>query len=360
MELEVRKVQQVGYSTLVVSLPREWVKQVGLKQGDVVSLMQDNDGSLRLTPGVSKEGREYIKSVIDGDKIQDEGLLTRIITGVYVVGHDAVQIMARKGLRKDQLEEIRKATQRLTGINIVEQTLNHVTIQNFVDSTKFPVNGLLRRLYIITSSMQDAAFRGLKEGRRDLVNEVLHMENEVDRIYWLVVRQLLLASKDRTIGKKIGVESIQHVVGNRTIAKILENIGDSSEAIAKEVNRMLDMKFSPEDEILVATFDLFELIKGIYDKTINAFFSLDLRLANGMAQTVEEIGNKVDELTEKVFTTIQKRSRGEDGTNLPYYLALRAIIWQLGGIAKYCSTICEITINRYLEQPSEICTFEKT
>lgn len=52
MDLEIRKVQQVGYSTLVVSLPRDWVKEVGLKQGDVVSLMRDADGTLRLFPGV--------------------------------------------------------------------------------------------------------------------------------------------------------------------------------------------------------------------------------------------------------------------------------------------------------------------
>ncbi len=31
--MEARKVQKVGYSTLIVSLPKDWVEEVGLKQG---------------------------------------------------------------------------------------------------------------------------------------------------------------------------------------------------------------------------------------------------------------------------------------------------------------------------------------
>ena len=361
MELEIRKVQQVGYSTLVVSLPRDWVKEVGLKRGDVISLVREADGTLRLFPAVGKETKNPIKVIVEADKIVEEGLLTRLVTGMYIIGHDTIQITSRRGLNKMHLDEIRKTVQRLTGISIVEQTLTYTTLQNFVDPTKFPVNGLLRRLYIITSSMLNAAYRSLKEKRKDLANEVLHMENEVDRIYWLVVRQLLLAIRDRMIGKKLGIEHPLHIIGSRTVAKFLEEIGDCVEDIASEILRLIEIGYEPTEEVLSSIYGFFELIEDIYSKTMKAFFQLDLKLANEAAQRVDDADIMAYNLTEKIFTTIQRCSQDPEACDVPnlnYYLSLRTIIGTLERIADHCSTVCEITINRYLEEPTEICRFE--
>ena len=359
-ELEVRKVQQVGYSTLVVSLPREWVREVGLKQGDVVSLLREGDGTLRLVPGISKEGKEQLRAIIDADRCMEPGLLTRIITGIYIIGYDTIQIISRKGLSIEHLDEIRKTTQRLTGLSIVEQTLNYTIVQNFVDPTRFPVDGLLRRLYIITSSMQEAAFRALAERKGELALEVLNMENEVDKIYWLVVRQLLLATRDRSVGKKIGIESALHIVGNRTIAKFLEEIGDYSESIAKEVYRILESNFISDEEILEEMSELAWYVKHIYEKAIKAFFALDIKQANTVAGMVEEAEQRVDSLTEKIFKKLQAGDVGETNQlRVNSYLPVRSIISQLGQIAGACSTIAEITINRKLESESDYCKIEK-
>ena len=53
--MEARKVQRVGYSTLTVSLPREWVGDVKLKAGDIVSIKREDDGSLKLVPGTERK-----------------------------------------------------------------------------------------------------------------------------------------------------------------------------------------------------------------------------------------------------------------------------------------------------------------
>jgi hypothetical protein len=37
--------------------------------------------------------------------------------------------------------------------------------------------------------------------------------------------------------------------------------------------------------------------------------------------------------------------------------SLRIIIWNLSEIAKYCRIIGEVTINRIVEKPSEICEY---
>ena len=45
---EFRKLQVTGGSTIIVSLPKEWVKSNDLKKGDVVSFMPDSEYEFRL------------------------------------------------------------------------------------------------------------------------------------------------------------------------------------------------------------------------------------------------------------------------------------------------------------------------
>ncbi|MFI5404755.1 MAG: AbrB/MazE/SpoVT family DNA-binding domain-containing protein, partial [Candidatus Gagatemarchaeaceae archaeon] len=42
--------QKVGYSTLSVSIPSEFAKDLNLKQGDSLLFREDADGTLRLIP----------------------------------------------------------------------------------------------------------------------------------------------------------------------------------------------------------------------------------------------------------------------------------------------------------------------
>src|SRR3989442_12571377 len=91
----------------------------------------------------------------------------------------------------------------------------------------------MRRLQIILSSMIETGVKAVFEGRTNLAEEVLHMEEEADRIYWMIIRQLLLAVTDRRGGKEVGVKGPMHVVGNRIIAKRLEQMGGLGAHVAQ-------------------------------------------------------------------------------------------------------------------------------
>src|SRR3989449_1369637 len=154
--MEARKVQKVGYYNLIVSLPKDWVEQVSLKQGDIVTFRRESDGGITVYPGLTRE-RENFRYVINADICDAPNLLTRIITANYLTGHDTVQIIAKKELSQRHLEEVRAVSRRLTGLGIVEQSLKSVTLQSFVDPTKFPIYGLMRRVENIFHSFLLAA-----------------------------------------------------------------------------------------------------------------------------------------------------------------------------------------------------------
>ncbi|MGP8127234.1 MAG: PhoU domain-containing protein [Candidatus Bathyarchaeia archaeon] len=345
--MEARKVQRVGYSTLTVSLPRAWVEDVKLKAGDIVSIKREDDGSLKLIPGTEHKRDEVKNVVVNADLCSSPNLLTRIITGNYILGHDTIQIVTKEELKKGHLEEIRATTQRVTGLSIVEQTLNQITLQSFIDPTRFPIYGLMRRLHIIISSMLDASSKALWERRAEPAAEVPHMEEESDRIYWLIVRQLLVAIRDRSTASKMGIESPLHIVGNRMVAKTLEEMADSAENIANEVLALKDREVASET-ILNDIAKFSTRVGKISEQSFKAFLTGEIKLANEAVEMVEIAENDVRRLTQKVLT------HAKDATDAA---SLRIIIWNLDQIAKYCNIIGEVTINRIMEKPSNICEY---
>jgi phosphate uptake regulator len=124
---------------------------VKLKTGEIVSIKREDDGSLKLIPGTERKREEVMSCVINADLCSSLNLLTRVITANYILGHDTIQIVSKEELKKDHLERVRATTQRVTGLSVVEQTLKQIILQSFIDPTRFPIYGLMRRLHIIIS-----------------------------------------------------------------------------------------------------------------------------------------------------------------------------------------------------------------
>ncbi|MEM2875416.1 MAG: AbrB/MazE/SpoVT family DNA-binding domain-containing protein, partial [Candidatus Bathyarchaeia archaeon] len=151
--MEYRKVQRVGASTLAISLPNEWVKELGLKKGDVIFFDQEGDGTLKLmTVKQMEEGPEKVVE-INADHCKDPSMLGRILMAIYSLGYNTIKVMSTNRLKIDQLDTIRNVTRELMGIGVMEETHNYVILQSSIDVTKFPLDTLLRRLYVIASTM---------------------------------------------------------------------------------------------------------------------------------------------------------------------------------------------------------------
>ena len=47
---ETRKIQFTGNSSYIISLPKQWVKDLGLKRGDQIRVVRDGSTALRIYP----------------------------------------------------------------------------------------------------------------------------------------------------------------------------------------------------------------------------------------------------------------------------------------------------------------------
>ena len=345
---EARKIQKAGYSSLAVSLPSSWTKEKGIKSGDIVMVSEDADGFLKIVlPG--EPSRFETKVSINADLCYESEILKRVIAGCYLLGYDTIRVTSNKELHPSQQEDIRSMTKRLPGLEIVETTLRRVTVRCIIDPSRIPVDELMRKLHVMVTAMHNAAMNALLGGRPELAKEALQMENEIDQIYHLVVRQLLLALKDRDIANEIGIESPLHATGNRVVAKALEEIADVTAGIAKETMALSAKEFKMDDKTLKDLQKFSSLVQTVFGKTMKAFLSRDLRLANETINSVIQADAEQRALAEELGK--------QEGSGANY--SLMYMLWSLGRIFGYCKIIAETTITRFLRQTSPICAIEK-
>ncbi len=346
--MEIRKVQRVGHSTLTVSLPRDWVRQVGLKQGGVVTLRLSEFGELIVTPGSEIESEEMTVCKINADACKDREFLARMITGNYILGRDTIIVSSSTDLKPEQLAEIRNSTRRLSGLGIVEQTPKETMIQCFLDPSKFTVTGLLTRLHKVAVSMLETSMQALMDRKFSLALEVLELENEADRLYWLILRQIFRAISKIPLSRHVGIESATHAVGYRAVSKYLEEMADCSESIANLVLSMADEDCAQYASVIEEVCKFGAEALAISKSGIDSLSMLDVDLANQIIARSEHVEELEKDVTELVVSSVQERKLA---------IALRGIVWNLAEISRSSQMVAEVAMNRYLESNSDICQF---
>jgi len=123
-----RKIISLGGSSLVISLPRHWVKLNELKQGDVVSLDVQRDRSLVVFPSVKKK-KEYKEIILHVDADEKEPLIVRRIIGCYLNGYSNIKVLSKKIFSVSQRKAIRNIV-RMLYMRIMESILRVCTFKH--------------------------------------------------------------------------------------------------------------------------------------------------------------------------------------------------------------------------------------
>ncbi len=349
MRPETRKVQKLGLSSLGISLPKRWVKSLEVQAGSTVMVNQEDDGSLRINLGLPSVRTKTAECVVETESCTEEGFLERLLIGSYLVGCSTIRIKARGELSPEHIREVQRALSRLTGVTPVDQGSKYLTLENFAEPSKFPIEGLLRREYFLVQRMQNLAFRMVAEGG-DARDQVRIAEEEVDRLYTFIVRQLLLAARDPAVAKQIGVGDPRHVLGDRVLALLMENIADHYQEIA-DSGLILGLMAFPKDEPfskdLVALWTAFNELAEV---SIGAFFGRDLRRAN---EALDRSHRAIQQLQK---LALQVPAPREDGGQAycNTCLLLQSVLRPLRNVARLYGSVAHLAINRALEEAIDL------
>ncbi|MDV3244973.1 MAG: phosphate uptake regulator PhoU [Nitrososphaerales archaeon] len=340
---ELRKVQKVGYSTLSVSIPKEFARDLSLRPGDSLLFKQDADGTLRLIPATS--ARKSSRATIRAEQAGNEEMLARLIVGSYALGYDTIEIVGKDALNQKTVDRAVETIKRLRGLEVVESDERRVVAQSFTDPTKFPVDSLIKRLQVLVSRSLDNVTEALDLKKTGSLNEVKRVQDEIDELYWLIVRQLLIALNRRELASEIGIESPLHASGDRVSAKALDEIGGIILEIAEELIR-LRAKGTKMDPRVAANIRRLAVKAGeAFNTTVESLLTPDIKLANRSAALVDETLQLEREITHEILDT------GEYGY-------ARVLVSFFGQLARYCSIIIEIACHRLLRKTSRLVTVQ--
>jgi len=320
----------------MVSLPAEWVKKVGLRPGDNVAIEVLDDGSIKVKP-LTYETKKVGKVIhIKISKLTSEELVSRMLYAAYVIGFDTISIKVTDGyLTEPQLKTLRRMARSLIGAEIVEQSPDKLTLQFFVDPAKYSLPGLIGRMCNLIKSMLQHLVLGIAEKQQHFFSEVLELETELDRVYTLSVRQLVLASQDTSLAKAIGITT-SLVTAYRAIAKSLEDAGDALSTAAFELNSLDKEQLTKLNQVIDYLKESSEMLITITDRLMKALIERDLILANKILNAICEFESYIKRYHLLIF-----KNYGLDET----YLVMRSILEKMSWAATSIESAAEISFD---------------
>jgi phosphate uptake regulator len=334
--------QMVGSASFSVTLPPDWIKDYKMKPSDQITITREIDGSLRLFPGIERPAKE-IKIRIDADRCRSPRILMRLIIGGYNRGCDIIEIVSKRRISEDHKKEINDATVNLMGMGIVESTPHRVTLQSVVDPSKFPMGPILKRFYKLVSSMNQDALRALKEKDTSLAASVIQRENEVNNIYWLMGRQILTATRDVNVLKKIDLKGMPDVALQLLIFPRIKTVSDYSVDIADNLLTLVKKGANWED--LQRIILLGQRALKAFSDACEAFFKVDVILANEAVESFEPLQKMKDELLVELCPKIKHAELA---------MRLSNIIRDFRGIVAHAKFIAEVTIDQSTSKGSDL------
>ncbi len=326
--MEARKVYVSGGSTYVISLPKKWVKKTNLKPGDSLVVTEHGSSLLIETSVIEKESQT---KEIKISQITSSEALERILIAFYLVGYDTIKI---KLDRKDHLayrESIRKILDYLIGVELVEDTNEAMTLEIMLDYKRMNTMQILQRMFSIDRSMLLDLSKAFKNGDIGLAKDVTIREREIDRLYFLVVRQLKSAVEYQQVAEKLGIENQRDCLGYRIAVKALERIADHIENIAKSYIQLREIQ---KDAPLEDFIKLNSSIVLAFEKSVQALFTRNHELAEKIFHELKEIKKSQSEISNEL-----------QPQNIQSAILQKTMLDSLGRIASYSGDIAEIAIN---------------
>jgi len=292
--MQLRKLQEMGGATLLVSLPKEWTRRASLKKGSVVSLDEAADGGLLIYPprDGSEEhvGREI--TIAYPSKFSNEGIPNEI-TAAYLLGYDLIKIAGREGISSRDRSRIISSIKLLIGLEVVEEDARTVTSQFLVDKMAVEPSKIFLRISTIVRAMIADTLRQLSSPEVSNFESVAQRDDEVDRLHFLLVRLIRTAVREPLSASKFGLTAID-CLDYRVAASSLETAGDYAVELSNSVSKLMGIP----SEVRRRVEEIKDLLDVLQANAVRSFVQRDFRLAQRVLEDSQKLQKLISLLRE--------------------------------------------------------------
>ena len=337
---ETRKIQFTGKSSYIVSLPKQWIMELGLKQGDQIRMIRKGSSTLELYPP-KFESRTQKKedAVIEIDEGVEAASIVRKLISLYFLGYKTINVKPKNGrLNPHQRNAVKESVKRmLMGSEIIADSTSGITVQVLVNLLELSVDGAFKRMIHLAKSMSSDAILAVKENNLELAQEVINTDDEVDRFGFYIIRQLKIAIQNEHMLKEMGFRNARNCLGYRLVVKNIERTGDHAAFIAKD---LIEFKKPVKKEILQKLQEMNEFCLTVLDDSCLALFKEDYNQAEKTITKIEEIAKY-----EKKVRDASKSLKDDEEI-----YRVRRMTENIRRVAEYASDIAEIVLNMNIEK----------
>ncbi|MFH1439807.1 MAG: hypothetical protein ABIG89_04525 [Candidatus Woesearchaeota archaeon] len=281
-----RKVIQIANSTQLISLPRKWTIQFGIKKGDELEV-EERGSKIEISTDRTPELEDIDLNVTNLDRTST----MLYVRSAYRRGFDSVNIRFdkpttvhyRTNKHVSYISIINTEVNRLVGLEIIKQTENHCVIKDFSGDHSKDFDSLIRKIFLqINDAMND-----LVKGAKNMdVNLLETIEEKHDSITKFVSYCL------RLLNKKSHYDAYKSHVIYYTIAS-LDIITDDIKYAAREIIKY-NKKFKKESIVVC------ELIQKALYTFYELFYKYDIKNINNLIRIRDEILVSIDDNANKI------------------------------------------------------------
>ena len=335
----LRKIQFTGKSSFIVSLPKEWIKDQGIKQGDQVNVVRQGSSVLEIKPvNFGRRSTQDAATLMITSK-DDKHTITRKLISLYFLRYKTINVKPKDGrIDPNQRIAIRNTVKKiLMGAEITADSTNEITIQVLINLVELSIDCAFKRMLHLSKSMQNDALLALKENNKELAQEVVNSDDDVDRFSFYIIRQLTIAIENSHMLEEMGFTNARDCMGYRIIVKNIERLADHAVSLSQDI---LNFENPIPEKIIDKIKEMSDFSLNVIDDICLALFKNDYA---GAEKSIAESHN-ISKYEKKVIELL-KTVKDEETA-----FRVRRIIENIRRISEYASDIGEVVLNMNVEK----------
>jgi phosphate uptake regulator len=344
-----RKIMSLGKSSLVISLPKEWIQLNNLEKGDAVSFNIQRDHALVVYPSTLKKS-EPKEITIAVSQNEEEILITQKILGAFLNGYSGITLTSENIFSLPQTKAIRDIAGRLY-MRVMEADSKCVYIQNLMDESKASLEQAIQRMHLISRSMCEGAINSLKNGNIELAKSVFALDDDVDHFAFFILRILRNAAQDPTLANELHVDPLD-CMDHQMLVYRMEYASDYTADIVRHIIMLNGTKQKIPEEVLALMISAGTEVSKLYVRAVSAFFSKDVASAVEIMKYKQKMDKIEVDIASKSFTGPQKSAELVCG--------ICSIRDNIKRISHCAFSIAEIAVNRAFKTPTHESSDEPT
>jgi phosphate uptake regulator len=304
---ESRKLVKWGSSeTLIMSLPRNWVKKFQLNKDSEVSIIENQDGSLLVSPLTLSNERPRFEATIpfSAEDMEDMDLIELEITVKYLDGNDVITVERKEGKGGGEkfptkfTLKVQEVAQSLLGLEITSLLSTKIKIQDIMNIHETNVDVLVKIIADTTVDLFQNICDIVKEGDYPAhMDSLLISKKQVRKYFLRILRELRKGLLVPATLSRMGL-SAQDTVDLAFYITDISGVADDLEFAFKA---MAAKKNDPEKKVIDLVVSLMQNVYGIFKKGVDSFLFKTkkdavsvIKTAPSIEQLKREIENTLD------------------------------------------------------------------